>query len=224
MAKREQIQFHETANPAGEHKIVHPEGPLRVPPKEYRDPSEFKGAEKRSTMEAIREGAALERSTEVGPGADWIQERKQHEQELKKWAETFIGSSPEAIARKLEGQLEMGGASREKNLLSDVSEVLYNIRKLKTRDNPLMKDIVAGMKTFLKNQPVMVSPEAKATQKKLRAEERAAQEAQPKNYAREMPATVNPNAETQPDLAAIKPEEQDWFDKGDRGDIAEAAQ
>lgn len=194
-----------------------------MPPKEYRDPSEFKGAEKRTTLEAVQEGAAVEKAMETGPAAEWVKERKEREQQLKKWAEGFIGSSPQAVARKLEEQIDMGGADRKKNLLSDISEVLYNLRKLKTRDVPLVKDVIEGMETFLSDQTVMVSPEAKATQKKLQAEEWARQEAvKRENYARAMPVFVNPkNAETQPDLSAIKPEEQDWFDKGDRGDVTD---
>lgn len=223
MAKPESVQFHETEFPAGTHKAVRPEGPLAKPPKEYRDRSEFEGSEKRASLESIREGAALEAAKENNPLVkQWEQERKAHEQELKKWAETFIGLSPQAITQKLEQQLGMGGAGREKNFLSDVGEVLHNIRNLKTRDNPLVKDVIAGMETFLRDQTVMVSPEAKATKKKLDAEERARQEAGRRaNYAREMPALVNPNAETQPDMTAIKPEEQDWFDKGDRGEVAD---
>lgn len=219
-AREEAKEAEEKGGKSGEFKAVHPEGPLRVPPKEYRDPSEFKDAKKRTTLEAIQEGAAVEKAMETGPAAEWAQERKANEQEQKRWAETFIGLSPRAITQKLEQQLDMGGASREKAFLSDVSEVLYNIRKLKTRDNPLVKDVIAGMETFLKDQTVMVSPEAKATQKKLRAEEQAGYEAQKReSYAREMPAVVNPNAETQPDMAAITPQEQDWFDKGDRGEV-----
>lgn len=217
---REAEEQRAKAGKRGEFQAVHPEGPLRVPPKEYRDPSEFKGAEKRTTLEAVQEGAAVEKAMETGPAAEWVQERKAHEQEQKRWAETFIGLSPRAIVQKLEQQLDMGGASREKAFLSDVGEVLYNIRKLKTRDNPLVKDVIAGMETFLKDQTVMVSPEAKATQKKLRAEKLTRNEAALReNYAREMPAAVNPNAETQPDMTAITPKEQEWFDKGDRGEI-----
>lgn len=220
-ARAEAKEATEKGAKSGEFKAVRPEGPLPVPPKEYRDPSQFKGAEKRTTLEAVQEGAAVEKAMETGPAAEWAQERKAHDQQLKKWAEGFIGSSPQAIARRLEEQSDTaGGAGHNKDFLSNVSEVLYNIRMLKTRDNPLVKDVIAGMETFLKDQTVMVSPEAKATQKKLRAEEFARHEAaRRENYAREMPAAVNPNAETQPDMAAIKPEEQEWFDKGDRGEI-----
>ena len=222
-ARAEAEEKKAAAGKRGEFKAVRPEGPLRVPPKEYRDPSVFKDAERRTTLEAVQEGAAVEKAMESGPAKEWVEERKKREQELKKWAESLVGSSPQAVARKLEEQFDAAeDAHRDKDFLSDVSEVLHNLRNLKTRDNPLIKDLIAGMDSFLKEQTVMVSAGAKAIQNELLAEERARLEAlNREQYAREMPAVVNPNAETQPDMNAITPKEQDWFDKGDRGEVAE---
>lgn len=190
---------------------VRPKGPLEKPPREYRDPSEFKGAEKRTTLKAIREAA--------NPLVqEWEQEREAHKEKLKKWAKDLLGLSPRAVAQKLDGQFDAAeAAGGDKDFMSDVSEVLHGMRKLKTRDSEFVKDVIAGIETFLADQTVVVSPEAKATHKKLKTEERAREDAA--SYVREMPAFVNPNAVTQPDLRAITPQDQEWFDKGDRGEI-----
>lgn len=185
-------------------------------------PVELKAIRPRK-LEAIREGAAIKEALEK---ADlWKTEREQRQKIIEQWAhKNFWGLPPQAVADKLEELFNptRRDAASKKGFLSDVSEGLHHLRQLEFRDNPLVKDMIAGMEEFLADQTVVVSPEAKATWKKLKAEKQAAEEqAKRAAYAHEMPAAVNPNAETQPDMAAITPKEQDWFDKGDRGDVTD---
>lgn len=202
------------------------ERPLKKPPEKYRDPSEFKGAEKRTTLEAVREKAEKATTEEALKQADlWKEERKQREKQIERWADNFMGLTPQAVAHKLEQQFAEAekNAANKKGLLSDVSEALYHLRNLETRDNPFVKDIITGIEEFLEDQTVMVSHGAKETWKKLQAEEQARQKsAKRANYAREMPAFKASDMPTQPDMTAVTHQKQEWFDKGDRGEIEEA--
>lgn len=180
-----------------EMQAVRIERPLQKPPKGYRDPSEFKDAEQRASLESISEKAAVQKAVEIANM--WNRkELEQRKKQTERLADSCWGLSPQAVADKLEQQLEgvENDATRKKELLSDVSEALHHLRQKETHD-PLVKDTITGMEQFLADQTIMVSPEAKATWKKLKAEQLARNEAQLReNHAREMPVFVNPNTKS----------------------------
>lgn len=195
---------------------IRPKGPLKKHPEGYRDRSDFVGMEQRASLKSIREKAPVQKAVEIA--RVWDKKR------TERWIADYRGSTPQAIVDRLERQLEEMGddAKRKKELLFTASEALHHLRQMNPRENPFVEETIKGIEEFLGDQALVVSPESKATWKKLKTEERAAvEQAKVAEHARETPAAVDPNAITQLDMTAFTPENQDWFDKGERGEFTD---